>query len=131
MSKWRLPTIKELMSLVDYKKCDPASYIEDMESAGYWSCTSSTAAANYCWVVYFTFGGNGYCDPYMPSAKHFVICIRDTENGIEWSKSSTNQMTYAKALDYADSLNNPMLTEEELETLKHLLDKASKGFKCN
>jgi hypothetical protein len=128
MSKWRLPTIKELMSLVDYKKCDPASYIEDMESAGYWSCTSSTAFVNYYWVVYFTFGGNGYCDP---SVKHFVICIRDIENGIEWSRPSTNRMTYAEAKEYVDNLNKPILTDEEVETLKHLLNKLSKGSKCN
>ena len=54
---WRLPTISELVSLIDYNRCDPASEFPCMESAGFWSSSPYACSSNHAWRVYFY---NGY-----------------------------------------------------------------------
>lgn len=55
-SKWRLPSIRELISLVDYTSYNPASYLSDMKSGGYWSATTYAPNPQYAWVVNFDVG---------------------------------------------------------------------------
>jgi len=62
-SDWRLPTIKELDSIVDYSVADPAVntlYFPDTISAEYWSSTSSYAynIKGQAWGAGFTCGEN-------------------------------------------------------------------------
>ncbi|CAK0763599.1 conserved exported hypothetical protein [Gammaproteobacteria bacterium] len=59
-SDWRLPTYKELASLVDYSQSGPAinsTYFPNTPSEWYWTSTSYTSDPAYAWNVYFD---NGY-----------------------------------------------------------------------
>lgn len=54
---WRLPNIRELLSLVDYGRINPA--IDPLFSAaswGYWSSTTFTGFPDYAWSVVFDDG---------------------------------------------------------------------------
>ena len=56
---WRLPTIKELFSLVDHTKESPAIDVEvfpDTKSDWYWSSTPAVWNGAAVWVVYFSYG---------------------------------------------------------------------------
>lgn len=52
---WRLPSIKELLSLVDYGESDPVlpqgHPFTSVESASYWSSSSRVANPDFAWVV--------------------------------------------------------------------------------
>ena len=61
---WRIPTIKELLSIVDYKKYDPATVdgFSIAESSYYWSSTQYMGDPDKVWGVDFKDGstdGNG------------------------------------------------------------------------
>jgi hypothetical protein len=61
-SDWRLPTIRELLTLVDYERSDPAidTDVFKCESAWYWSLTPYQPSPGGCaWIVYFS-GGYSY-----------------------------------------------------------------------
>lgn len=54
---WRLPTVEELLSLVDYTKYDPAiNPIFKCASNWHWTSTPYAESSGHQWVVYF---GNG------------------------------------------------------------------------
>lgn len=58
---WRLPTIKELLTLVDYERSDPAGDPAlGMQSSWYWSSSpDASGPADYAWVVNFHYGHSG------------------------------------------------------------------------
>lgn len=61
-SDWRLPNIKELLSLVDYSKSNPAidtAFFLNMQNAPYWSSTTRKDSTSYKWQVFFN---EGYVD---------------------------------------------------------------------
>jgi hypothetical protein len=76
---WRLPNIRELISIVDDTKYNPAidtSAFVNTTSGLYWSSTTYAYNHDYAWIVYFwygyDYGGNkGYST--------FVRCVRDGE----------------------------------------------------
>lgn len=52
---WRLPTIRELTSIIDYDKNNPAIYDSfQSECDGYW--TSTVPSDQAVWIVYFSYG---------------------------------------------------------------------------
>jgi hypothetical protein len=53
---WRLPNIRELMSLIDYGMRLPASSFPGIETSSYWTSTSSPAALHGPWNVSFEDG---------------------------------------------------------------------------
>ena len=56
---WRLPTIKELLSIVDYERHDPAIDTEVFEcvSGYYWTASPwAPSPAGYAWIVRFLNG---------------------------------------------------------------------------
>ena len=54
--QWRLPTVRELLSLVDYEAHEPAcSVFPECPSEQFWSATSVYAHPSRAWVV--AFGG--------------------------------------------------------------------------
>ena len=99
---WRLPTIQELATLINYEKYNPASDLEDTLSNAYWSSTTYAYSAISAWYVYFYYGFQG---SYLKASSLYVRCVRDGLDGLEWSKSSSNSMTWHKAIEYAKSLN--------------------------
>lgn len=59
---WRFPTLLELSSLVDYRRCDPAIDVErfdDTQSGPYWTGTSCAWAPRAAWIVNFYLGYSG------------------------------------------------------------------------
>ena len=77
-SDWRLPTIKELSTLVDSSMPSPSptintSYFPDSVAAGYWSSTTDAIETNDAWSVYF---GYGYVTNYSKSNAYYVRAVR-------------------------------------------------------
>ena len=60
-SDWRLPTRKELKSIVDYGKSNPAIYsvFINVTSSVYWSSTTNVSSSSDAWYVHF-YSGNDY-----------------------------------------------------------------------
>ena len=57
---WRLPTIRELLTIVDYERHEPAidTTAFQCESAWYWSSTPyASSPGAYAWYVFFDLGG--------------------------------------------------------------------------
>ncbi len=66
---WRLPSLKELQSLIDYGKHDPAlpdgHPFTDVQTFYYWSSTTYAPSTGYAWEVYLRdgyVGGSGKTD---------------------------------------------------------------------
>ena len=74
---WRLPTIQELLSLVDYTRFDPAidvNLFPDTKSNNYWSSSpDASSPADYAWFVYF---GSGSADDNYRDDTAFVRAVR-------------------------------------------------------
>ena len=60
---WRLPTVKELLTIVDYGEFDPAINIvyfpNTIQTMPYWSSTTFAGDTSSAWVVDFSVGGVG------------------------------------------------------------------------
>lgn len=109
-SDWRLPTITELLTLVDYTKYEPASSILGIKSSFYWSSTVYASCARYAWNIYFISGSTNIDEKRY---KLYVRCVRDGETGLEWSATSDNRMTWNEAIDYASNLTAPVYYKEQ------------------
>lgn len=74
---WRLPTIQELLSLVDYTRHDPAidvAQFPDTKSNWYWSSSPYASSPAACaWFVDFSYGG---ADRYYRDHTAFVRAVR-------------------------------------------------------
>ena len=76
-SDWRLPNIKELISIVDYNAYVPAidtTFFPDMESSYYWTSTTYTFNTDEAWILNFY---NGYDFYTSKSFALYVIAVRD------------------------------------------------------
>lgn len=104
IGKWRLPTIQELLSIVDYTKCKPATNMEGIKPDYYWSSSPSVSDSSRAWFVTFYYG-YGYFN--YKSNSNYVRCVRTLEDGsLEWAKEDAPiQMSWKDAMDYAESLN--------------------------
>ena len=59
---WRLPTIEELFSIINYQ-ANPAYFEEfrfEVIDSRFWSSSPYVGDANYAWSVYFSGGSVGY-----------------------------------------------------------------------
>lgn len=73
---WRLPSIEELRSIVDFTRYNPSikkafnhTAIDDL----YWSSTVGADNSSYAWFVNFSYG---YDDRYVNSYPYYVRCVR-------------------------------------------------------
>src|SRR5579862_2012720 len=59
---WRLPTVRELLTLVDYERSQPAiDPVFQCESSWYWTSTpAASSPSGYAWVVDFGLGNSGW-----------------------------------------------------------------------
>jgi len=76
---WRLPTYKELSSLVEERCYDPAINVALFPSsppAGFWSSTADANRMGYAWVVGFGYGDAFYGSE---SGPYFVRLVRDSK----------------------------------------------------
>jgi len=73
-SDWRLPNIKEILSIVDFAVTNPAIYSEfPTQSAFYWSSTSHTQNYYKAWGVEFDFGSTANKEKIL---LHYVRAVR-------------------------------------------------------
>ena len=76
-SDWRLPTIEELLSLIDRTQRDPAlpagHPFTSVQSNHYWSGSTYAFYTNYAWIVYMF---NGYVSSYYKTYNFYVWPVR-------------------------------------------------------
>lgn len=70
---WRLPTITELKSLVDYALYNPATSMSNTIQSIYWSSTTYAPNTDHAWGVNFY---NGYDDYPDKSFRYYVRAVR-------------------------------------------------------
>ena len=69
---WHLPTIVELITLINFTKNKPASNL-NLEPSHYWSSTTHTRHKARAWRVNFCYGDSYYNDK---SNSHYVRAVR-------------------------------------------------------
>ncbi len=74
-SDWRLPSVDELLSILDNGKYDPiiSNIFKKTTSENYWSSTSFASDTYYAWVVDFY---SGYTYYYYKRYSYYVRCVR-------------------------------------------------------
>jgi len=50
---WKLPTIKELLTIVDYDLEDPVTELPNIQPLFYWSATTDAGYEPHAWLVQF------------------------------------------------------------------------------
>ncbi len=73
---WRLPNKKELLSIVDRSRYDPAiddTIFANISSDYYWSSTTYASYSGYVWYVDFDDGYSGYT---YKTNSYYVRCVR-------------------------------------------------------
>lgn len=71
---WRLPTIQELLTLVDYTRHEPAcSAFLDCPSEWFWSSSAFSPDATFAWYVHFLYGNTSLSGV---SLSYRVRCVR-------------------------------------------------------
>jgi len=75
-NNWRLPTYRELLTVVDYDRYDPAivPLFKKTFFKRYWSSNQDVSAPDYAWVVDF---GKGKTTTTIKSRRHYVRCVRE------------------------------------------------------
>ena len=76
MKNWRLPTFRELFSIVDYTRINPAinpifSYVNE---GTYWTSTDFASTSSRAWTIDFRTGETYYS---MKTTNHAVRCAKD------------------------------------------------------
>lgn len=75
-SDWRLPTTKELRSIVNYGRCNPSidmTYFPNTQSVYYWSSTTYVNRSEFAWLVGFS---NGFVTSNGKSNTYHVRAVR-------------------------------------------------------
>jgi hypothetical protein len=77
-SDWRLPNIKELESIADDTKANPAidtTFFPNVMSSNYWSSTTDGGNLTYAWYIFFYYGFV-YDFQGSKSNSYYVRCVR-------------------------------------------------------
>lgn len=73
-SDWRVPTVRELQSIVDHSRSNPAcALVFRAKSAGYWTSTDYAPGPALAWVVDF---GGGFTLADLKTFNYFVRLVR-------------------------------------------------------
>ena len=70
---WRLPDRRELMTIVKYRKSNPASDFPGMPAKYFWSESTSAEYSGFAWGVNFR---NGSLNNYDKASTQLVRCVR-------------------------------------------------------
>jgi len=75
---WRLPNVRELLSIVNYQNANPAidaTYFPGTKTNGYWSNTSYTNSSDAAaWIVWFDVGSVTYKN--KTAYNNYTRCVR-------------------------------------------------------
>lgn len=136
---WRLPTEKELISIMDYGRYNPSidlTVFPDTKSSIYWSSTINANNEEAAWTAFFNFG---YDDNYYSKLyTNFVRCVRgsplifgdlvdnqngtvtDNSTGLIWQKADTGPVNWSNALGYCENLLLGGYSDWRLPDIKEL-----------
>ncbi len=70
---WRLPTVQELFSLIDFIKGNPACKITNTYPSSYWSSTIFMGNIKCAWYVNFNYGHMRYSGK---NFNYYVRCVK-------------------------------------------------------
>jgi len=77
-SDWRLPDVKELTSIVDYRVNNPSiddAFFPGTSQSFHWSASSSSSDSDFAWYVEFQSGGVKI-DLKTETGVFFLRCVR-------------------------------------------------------
>ena len=72
---WRVPTIDELVGLIDWTRTSPASAFPDMPETWFWSSSPYVGSSSLAWFVNFNFGVVNY------SSRGYYYAVRLVRGG--------------------------------------------------
>lgn len=137
---WRLPTVTELMSILNYENRNPAiaGTFVNTRSSNYWTSTTNAASTGQAWCVNFNYGGhtrnNGKGNsnyvravrgPALTWGQQFQDnangTVTDLVTGLIWQKStSPTQRTWTGAMNYCESLTLASQADWRLPNIKEV-----------
>ena len=142
-SDWRLPSVFELMSIVDYGTYNPSidtTYFSGINVPDYnwWSSTTRANSPSVAWRVHFLNGGVGTSTD-NKSYPYYVRCVRggvdamagnftdngdgtvtDSNRGLMWQQEEGGSMTSEDAITYSEELSLAGFTDWRLPNIKEL-----------
>jgi len=148
---WRLPTRKELMTLLDYKQYAPATdtiSFPDTPVGNFWASSSYPGDDSAAMRTDFTSGITSYhpktnsyncrCvrgaslpnGTFLESTVGGKVTVTDAATGLVWTKEYTTGLTWSGSLSYCENLNYGGFADWRLpniEELKTLVDDTIPG----
>jgi len=143
-SDWRMPSIEELRSIVDYSYPGPIinkNYFPNTIFFYYWSSSSEASTSYYAWRMDFHSGTGAACYTDKPTS-FFVRAVRggqsatsprftdngngtvtDIRSGLMWQQATGNngvKMTWKAALAYCENLTLGGYTDWRMPNIKEL-----------
>ena len=145
-SDWRLPSDKELASIVNYGIPYPgptidAGYFPNTVDSWYWSSTTLTNYTDNAWLVHFDYS---YVHAYFKNNSLYVRAVRegqsgssksnnadsykdngdgtvtDTSTGLMWQQAVSSNKTWEQALAYCEGLDLGGYTDWRLPSVREL-----------
>ena len=138
-SDWRLPTRKELRSIVNHGNYNPSidtASFPNTQSSDYWSSTTFASATYAAWPILFYLGND--INSATKSSSTYVRAVRgkesqkqfldnqdgtitDTSTGLMWQQvTGLGTYSWAQALSYCENLTHASHSDWRLPTIKEL-----------